>query len=192
MPLSPTDLFNEALAYVPMMHVPVGQNQHVLVIGAAAAAAVQVAIRYPTFAEILVTTDVDLSGLRDPRVHVIPRLADLPPSWKADLIVVAVPSVTLELLQMLRLHSNRNTVLVVAVPAADQARAIKQMMRPFWVVIAPYREHLPAPNYFMLASDAPLSRYRAIPPAARRLSEKYVPALFTFAKDEYSALYGAA
>ncbi len=191
-PLTPTDIFNEAISYIPMIHVPDQRNQHALVIGGSAAMAAQVATRYPSFAEILVSTDIPLGPNHDPRVHVMPSLVDLPPSWKADLIVVAVPVITPDFLQSLRLHSHPRTIVTIAASTPNNVRILKDTMRRLWPVVMPYREHLPEPAFFLLASDSPIRRHRAVPPSARRLTEKYVPSLFTFAKDEYNLLYGAA
>jgi hypothetical protein len=189
-PVTPMDRFNEALSLVPLVHVPVVRDQHMLVVGASAVPAAQAAMRYPTFIEIVINADLP-TPIRDPRVHVLPSLTTLLPSWKADLIVVAQTSVTPELLQSLRAHCKQRTVVVVAVPVPTQVRALKESMRRLWPIVQPYREHLPELTYFLMASDAPLDRHRPVPGHARHLTDKYLPALFTFAKDEYSALYGA-
>ncbi len=190
-PLTPVDIFNEALGYVPLVHVPVADGQKALMIGPSTIPAAQIALRYPSFSEVVITGEVPSSAPRDPRVHLVPRLADLPPSWKADLITIAIANITPEILTAARAHSNQRTVVVVAVPAASQARQLKDLVRRFWPVVAPYREHLPEPAYFFLASDVGISRSaRMIPAQSRRLTEKYVPALFTFAKDEYAMLFG--
>lgn len=192
-PLTPVDIFSEALGYVPLVHLPVADGQKALMIGPSAVPAAQIALRYPSFAEVVITGEIPGGAPRDARVHQVPRLADLPPSWKADLVTIAIANVSPEILTAARAHSHQRTVVVIAVPAATQARQLKDLVRRFWPVVAPFREHLPDPAYFLLASDVGIARSsRLIPPQARRLTEKYLPSLFTFAKDEYSLLYGGS
>ena len=192
--LSPQDIWNEALAVVPMVHTPVQPSmQHALIIGTAAMPAAILALRYPGFADVSTWADSLPQGLStDKRVNQLASLNDLPPGWMADFVAIAEPRLTDAMLQTVRAHTNATSVMVIAVPQPELTRPIMDVLRHTWRVVQPYREYTPAPAYFLLVGDKPFARKRPVPGFTKRVSNELIPALFTFAKDEYAALYGAA
>jgi hypothetical protein len=70
--------------------------------------------------------------------------------------------------------------------------ALHTHMRDLFGNASPWREHLPTPVYGVMSSigggSAP-KRLRKPPPAATRLTEKYLPCLFTFGKDELPLVF---
>lgn len=193
-PLTAQDIWNEALAVVPMVHTPVlATQQHALIIGNAAIPAAILALRYPAFADVATFTDSLPSGLAtDRRIRQLSTLNDLAPVWKADLVAIAESRLTDDMLQQVREHTGPASVIVVAVPQPTLTRPLMDVLRQSWRVVQPYREHTPDPAYFLLVGDQPFRRQRPIPGFTRRISDKYIPALFTFAKDEYATLFGGA
>lgn len=192
--LSPQDIWNEALAVVPMVHTPVQPSmQHALIIGTAAVPAAVLALRYPGFTDVATWTDALPQGLNtDKRVRQLSSLDDLAPTWMADFVAIAEPRLTDDMLQAVRQHTNAGSVIVIAVPQPELTRPIMDVLRQTWRVVQPYREHTPAPAYFLLVGDKPFARKRPVPGFTKRISNESIPTLFTFAKDEYAALYGAA
>lgn len=193
-PLTPQDIWNEALAVVPMVHTPVQPSmQHALIIGSAAMPAAILALRYPGFADVVTWADTLPTGLStDKRVRQLTSLDDLAPNWMADFVAIAEPRLTDAMLQTVRQHTNATSVIVVAIPQPELTRPIMDVLRQSWRVVQPYREHTPSPAYFLLVGDKPFKKIRPVPGFARRISEQYIPSLFTFARDEFSTLYGAA
>lgn len=190
-----SDAFTEALAMVPLVHLPVVAGQRVLVVGTDAIPAALVALRYPTTVEVIIV-DERPPQLQDRRVRCVPRMEQLLPSWKADLAVVAVPVITDSLAQAVYAHHVADTgVAVFALARAQQVRAAKEQLRKLWSSVQPYREQVPRSDgesvaWFLLAGDHGFKRHRPVPAWAKRLTDKYIPALFTLAKDEYALAYG--
>lgn len=70
--------------------------------------------------------------------------------------------------------------------------ALHTKMRELFGNAVPWREHLPTPIYGVMStvgSKAAPKRLRKPPPAATRLSEKYLPCLFVFGKDELPLVF---
>lgn len=195
------DAFIEALSIVPLIHLPVVPNQRVLLVGVDAAAAAPAVLRYPQTIEVVIVGAGDRPAvLGDKRVKYAPSIDALPKEWMADLIIVALPAITDAKVQLIRAHHRADSGAVVfAVARASQVRAAKDMIRRGWSTVQPYREMTPEVEdptarvaWFLLAGDHGFKRHRAVPPWAKRMSDKYVPALFTLAKDEYALAYGGA
>ena len=186
--------WDEAFAVVPLVHLPVVQGQRVLAIGPAAMSLATTALRYPTTAEVVT---VGIPGMQqlDPRVHAMSSLADLPAGWAADLVGVAVDNLTSSMIQDIRQrHLADVGVAVFAAPSPASVRPLKDALRSRWGTLQPFREWTgdATPSWFILAADHGLRRCRPVPGWTTRLSEKYLPALFTLSKDEYATAYGGA
>ncbi len=181
---------------VPMVHLPVTQGQRVLIVGKDAVPAAVVALRYPTTVEVVII-DPAPPVLQDKRVKTLARMELLAPAWKADLVAVAMPVVTDSLAQAVYNHHRADTgVAVFALARAQQVRASKEQLRKLWSSVQPYREQVVEAEggaaWFLLAGDHGFKRHRPVPAWSKRLTDKYIPALFTLAKDEYIQAYGGA
>ena len=186
--------WDDAFAVVPLVHLPVVQGQRVLAVGPAAMSLAVTSLRYPTTVEVAV---VGIPGMPtvDPRVRTIKELRDLPPGWMADLVGVATPVLSEDLLNQIHMRQNALTgVAVFAAPGPAAVRPLKDALRSRWSTLQPYREWTgeAVPSWFILAADHGFKRYRPVPSWPTRLSEKYLPALFTLSKDEYAAAYGGS
>lgn len=191
-PINAVDKFSEAISVIPIVHTPLSAAR-VLIIGQAALPAAWLAMRYPQFTDIIsIGADAPPSLLNTRRFRQVPSLDQVPGGWLADLIVIASPTVDSLALRQVHAHSSRNAVVAVACPSPAGARMMRDTLRSFWSVVAPYREHLPEPAYFLLASNAPLTKVRPVPAYTRRISDNYLPAMFTWGKDEYATLFGKA
>jgi len=187
------DVFGEALTIVPLIHVPVQPLQQVLAIGPGAATTVAYALRYPTFAEVVIVGEQPPHAQRqDKRIKVVARLEDLAPEWKADLVTVSLMGISEGVVQQLRKHMSPGAVASIAVDRASVLRSTKDLLKKHWPNVAPYREHCPEVSWFFMVSDRSWIKHRPVPAVAKRMTDRYLPALFTLAKDEYNALFGAA
>lgn len=191
---TPADVFGEAFGVVPVIHTP-ATAQRALAIGAPAASLLQVAARYP-FTELVYLGDDAPQAIRQPlrpdrRMRVISSTRELPADWRADVIAIAVPGLPDSVVAAARQLSGPETVVAIAVDRFGAGPIAKRLIERSWRTVIPYREWLPEPQLYLLASDQPLTRRRPVPGWTRRLSEGYLPALFRFPKDEYSALFGA-
>jgi hypothetical protein len=183
--------WDDAFAIVPLVHLPVVKGQRVLAIGPAAMSMAVAALRYPTNVEVV----IQAMPTTDPRVRKIDDLAALPAGWVADLVGVAAPELSESLLtQIHQRHNSTTGVAVFAVPGPRAVRPLKDALRSRWNTLQPYREWTgeAVPSWFILAADHGFKRHRPVPGWTSRLSDKYLPALFTLSKDEYAAAYGGA
>jgi hypothetical protein len=184
--------WDDAFSLVPFIHLPVVQGQRVLAVGPAAKSLAMTALRYPTTVEV-VTIGIPAMPTTDPRVRSLSSLLDLPIGWRADLVGVAEQVISDRMLESLhQLHNSDTGVLVAASPSPVAVRRLKDMLRAQWSTIQPYREWTgdAVPSWFFLAADHGFKRHRPVPSWTVRLSEKYLPALFTLSKDEYAVAYG--
>lgn len=191
-PVSQAEMFGEAFGVVPIVHTP-PNAQKALAIGNAASALLFVAGRYP-FTDLVYAGDDAPASIRQPtkadkRLRVLAKITDLPSDWKADVIAIAAPGLPDATVAEARKHADSGTVVVIAVDRYSAGGVAKRLLEKYWRVVVPYREFLPTPQLYFLASDTQLSRKRPVPGWTRRLSEGYMPALFRFPKDEHAALY---
>lgn len=189
--IAPADIFAEALSVVPLIHTDPSATK-ALAIGTAAASLLVAAGRYP-FTDLVFAGEEVPSALRSPskpdrRLRVVKDAREILPSWKADVIAVAVPGLPDSTIAAARAASGPSTVVVMAVDRMSVGGTAKRLLEKSWRVVIPYREYLPESQLYLLASDRPLSRLRPVPGWTRRLSEGYLPALFRFAKDDYASL----
>lgn len=184
--------WDEAFSVVPLIHLPAAAGQRMLVMGESAAPMVALALRYPTTREVVV---INCPAPQDNRVRAVKNINELPSNWMADLLAVAIPGITDPILQALKsVHASDTGVAVFAVDNPANLRPVRDLLRRRWSITQPYRDYVgaPAPAWFVLAADHGFKRQRPVPGNTVRLSEKYLPALFTLAKDEYAQAYGNA
>jgi hypothetical protein len=194
------DAFTEALAVVPMVHLPVVPGQRVLLLGPGAGSAADVILRYPDIATVAVIGDsVSAAAAKDRRVVMAPSLDQVPPSFGASLSIVAVPALNDALMAgVYARHLPGAGIAVFAIANPTQVKQLKDLVKRSWPFVQPYRENVPpsvnapaGPAWFLLAGDQGFKRARPMPGWTSRLTDKYLPALFTLAKDEYGAAFGA-
>jgi spermidine synthase len=180
------DIFTEALSVVPILHLPMAPGQRVLLIGDGAKAAVETVLRYPTTSSVIIVAPP--FPVNDKRVQFAQRIEQVAPDWKADLVLIAVPALADSLVAAVRAHHLAETgVVVFALARPNQAKLALDLLKKHWAIIQPYREHVPGqvdPAWFLMAGDHGFQRHRIMPTWTQRLSDKYLPSLFTFAKDE--------
>lgn len=179
---------------VPIVHLPVAPGQNVLLVGKGSGVAAEIALRYPTTASIL-TVDDPLAN-KDKRIQNLARIEQVPAGWKADLAIVVTPTLTDALVSSIRQrHEATNGAAVFAVAQPALVRRYRELLKQYWSVVQPYREYLPGqkdPQWFLMAGDHGFKRYRPVPGWTSRLTDKYLPVLFTFSKDEYALSFGNA
>lgn len=190
-PVPHLEKFAEAISVVPFLHVPADRPVKVLAVGPYALPVAKLALRYPNVAEIHLSSMETATFPNDRRAIRHETMADIPDDLKADIVALALPSDPIPRLLALKQHMAPEGVIVVALDTFDRGRKVKDAMSKLWTQVIPYREHAPEPVLFLLASDRRFGRFlRPIPKNLKRLSEAYIPTLFTFAKDEHFLLYG--
>jgi hypothetical protein len=184
------EIFAEAISVVPLVHAPVRQNQNALVIGSHALPAAGLAARYPSFVDIAVMSASTDRFNKNRRIRKVAAKSDLRPGWSADLVVIAEPIISEEHFDIARGVSGQDSVVVFAVNEFSEGTALRKKIAERWKYMMPYREHLPRPALFIMASDSPIKMQRKVPDGTSRMQKSYIPSLFILAKDEYQDLYG--
>jgi hypothetical protein len=176
-----TNRFSEVAALLPLLHVTPGKTT-VAVVGPVAGLMAAEALRWRDTERVYVLDPT--AQANDRRVVATKTLPNAscdamllspdqaPDSWAAAVRAGGIiQAMTLDPLKFAALHTH---------------------MRKLFGNASPWREHLPTPIYGVLSrigGTAPPKRERKPPPAATRLSEKYLPCLFTFGKDELSLVF---
>lgn len=183
------EVFAEALSVPPILHIPADRPLTVLTYGPYALPMAKLALRYPSTKKVIIVARDGAPVPQDRRVKLRDNLQDMPAGF--DLIASAVPGVPP--LAELRKLLKPDGALVVAVDQFGNGRKIKDLMTKLgFAQVLAYREHVPEPALFLMASNRRFGKpLRPFPAGLKRLTPRYLPSLFALAKDEYAALYGA-
>jgi len=188
-PTPPIEAWAEAFSVPPILHVSPTKPLRVLTQGQFSIPLAKFALRYPS------TTEVRIIGsdiiLKDRRVHSHLSLEELPKEFIADVIGVALPGDPSALLPVLKLRLAPDGIIILGVDRFARGRLVKDAMSRIWRQVLVYREHMPEPSLFLMASDRPFgSTLRPFPPNLKRLNPRYLKSLFELATDEARLLFG--
>ncbi len=172
--------FAEVAALLPLLHVRTGPTT-VAAVGPAATIMAAEALHWRDTIRVFVLSPVKVN---DRRIEVVTKLEPaccdvvlLSPDQDPTSWVVAVrPGGLIQAMTM----------------TGEKLPALKREMRRLAGNAVPWREHLPQPVYGVLStigSTHTPKRLRQPPPAAKRLTDKYLPCLFTFGRDELALAF---
>lgn len=191
-PVPSIEIFAEAVAVPPILHVDPIKPLNVIAFGPYALPLAKLALRYPQTEKVYLVAIDKAPPLQDRRVKVLDRVEELPSDLKANLIGVAVPGDPQSIMGSLRKFASGDCVGVVAVDRVDRGRALKDALGKTWSHVLPYRELCPEPALFLMVSDRKFGKpLRPFPAGLHRLTPRYLSNLFTLAKDEYRLLFGS-
>jgi hypothetical protein len=166
----------EALALLPMLHLPVKQGTKVLVLGPYAELMGAEVHRWPDVSDIIMLMPPKaVSGKK----YKVVASTEIP---NVDAILLSPEQCPGDWVK----HLLPSGVLQATTTVPEVWQRMSTLVRAAMGNAAPWREHLPTPLYGILAHAGiqKLRRFRAPPKTARRLNENYIPCLFTFGKDE--------
>lgn len=188
-PAPSIEAWAEAFSVPPILHASPAKPLRILTQGQFSLPLAKLALRYPNTAEVhIIGADITL---KDRRVHNHPKLEELPQEFVADVIGVAVPGDPSALLPALKRHMAPEGIIVVGVDRFPRGRVVKDAMSQTWRQVLVYREHMPEPSLFLMASDRPFgATVRPFPPNLKRLNPRYLRSLFELATDEARLLFG--
>lgn len=173
--------FVEACALLPMLHVPLSGPTTVLCLGTQAEKLAADCLRWRDVQTVHLLTPP--ASLRDRRIEIGAPAAGTcaavlsSPDEDADAFTGALKP---------------EGVYCASTNDAAKVQALLRRIRALFPrSVAPWREHLPAELFGVLACPRGVpKRMRTLPGGARRLSDKYLPCLFTFAADETPLIFG--
>lgn len=177
--------YAEAAALVPMLHARQGPTV-VRVAGPLSALLAAEALRWRDTTEVWV--DQPLPLIKDSRVQVVPS----PPNMFNHVgffdIVLLSPEMDPEPFAPLL---KKNGLIQASTYADGRVIALRNKIKKMTGGAVPYREYLPETLWFVIGTVGSMPRrVRRPPDGAKRVTERFLPALFSFGKDEIPFVFG--
>lgn len=168
--------YAEVSALVPMLHVKPGPTT-VRVVGSLAPLLAAEALRWRDTTEVW----ADAPLINDSRLKVG---KDMP---QFDVILLS-PDIDPEpFIPSLK----KNGVIQASTYTDSKIAALRDKLKKLTGFAIPYREYLPETLWLILGSmGTSPRRLRKPPDGARRITERFLPALFSFGKDELPSIFG--
>lgn len=173
--------FVEACALLPMLHVPASQENTVFCLGRDAEVLAIDCLRWRDVVAVHLLAPP--RTLRDKRVHI-----GLPKPGTCAAVLTSPDDAAENFLPALKTNGVfcTSTIMPEATPIM-----LRNARRMFPKGIVPWREYLPDPLFGLIACPTGAPRRARNPPiGAKRISEKYLPMLFTFGADETPLVFG--
>lgn len=173
--------FTEVAALLPLLHVSPGKTT-VAVVGPVAGHMAGEALKWRDTEKVYVLDPTALAN--DRRISAV---AEIPPA-SVDAMLLSPDQAPESWAKAVK----PGGIIQVMTMDPTKFNALHTKMRELFGNAVPWREHLPTPIYGVMSTvgskNAP-KRLRKPPPAATRLSEKYLPCLFVFGKDELPLVF---
>lgn len=171
--------FVEAAALLPLLHTPVG-NAAVACIGPTAEMLAAEALRWTDVNPVLMLSPPE--KIKDRRITMIAKLQPA----SCDVILLSPEQSP----DMWRYALKPNGIMQALTMDPEKIKALCQTMYNLFGNATPWREHTPDVLYGVISRNGASKpeRVRRVPGGAKRLSEAYIPCLFTFGKDELPSM----
>lgn len=170
----------ESQALLPMLHVPQMSGRQVATVGPYAEVMAAEVHRWPDVSDIfLLEKPKKVSGKKYQYVEELPEVDAILLSPEQD------PSLWFK-------HLKNGGIIQATTSRPDRWNALLRRVRELSGNAVPWREYLPEPLYGVIGHKGGTSarRVRRSPKAALRLTDSYLPCLFTFGKDELPLVLG--
>lgn len=171
--------YAEAAALVPMLHVRPGPTV-VRVAGPLSALLAAEALRWRDTTHVCTEIAVPI---KDSRIT-LGKDADM----QADAVLLSPDMDPEPYLPILK----KNGVIQASTYNEQRIISLRNKIKKMTGGAIPYRENLPETLWFIIGSVGTTPRRLRKPPdGARRITERFLPALFSFGKDELPLIFGA-
>ena len=171
--------YAEAAALVPLLHVAPGPTT-ILVSGPLAPLLTLEALRWRDTVKVL--TDVP-STIKDSRIEV----GTIPPLNSVDAVLLSPdldPTLFVPLLK-------KGGIIAASTYTDTKVGPLRTKIKALTGAAVPYREYLPENLWLVVgAVGTTPKRQRKPPDGARRVTERFLPAMFSFGKDEIALIFG--
>lgn len=170
--------YAEASALVPLLHVAPGVTT-VFAAGSLSPLLAAEALRWPDTRSVM--TDIQ-TPVNDARVTV--NKTPTPGTVDAVLLSPEIdPTPYVNLL-------NKNGIIVASTYVDAKVNGLRNKLRTLTGSAIPYREFVPETLWLVIGSRTKPQRVRRPPDGARRITERFLPLLFSFGKDEIPLVFG--
>jgi hypothetical protein len=171
--------YAEAAALVPLLHMRPGPTV-VRVAGPLSALIASEALRWRDTTEVWADQPLPI---KDSRIQTVQ-----PNHTTAFDAVLLSPDMNPEPFMALL---KRGGILQCATTVADKLAPLRVQVKALTGGAVPYREYTPEPIWFVIGSVGSMPRrVRRPPDGAKRVTERFLPALFSFGKDEIPFVFG--
>lgn len=170
--------YAEAAAMVPLLHVPPGPTV-ILVAGVLAPVMAADSLRWRDTVKVL--TDIPIT-INDSRISV--GKAD---PGSVDVVLLSPEMDPEPFVSLLK----KGGIIQASTYLDARVGTLRKKIKDLTGGSVPYREYLPENLWFVIgASGSTPKRQRKPPDGARRITERFLPALFSFGKDEIPLVFG--
>lgn len=172
--------YAEAAALVPMLHVRPGPTV-VIVAGPFSALLTAEALRWRDTTQVCTEIAVPI---KDSRISMMTKDT----ATQADVVLLSPDMDPEPYLPLLK----KNGVIQASTYSEQRITSLRNKIKKMTGAAVPYRDHLPETLWFIMGSMGTTPRRLRKPPdGARRITERFLPALFSFGKDELQFIFGA-
>ena len=176
--------YAEAAALVPLLHVRPGPTV-VRVAGPLSVLLAVEALRWRDTREVWVDQPVPV---KDSRIKPVPTKGTFNHTGMFDIVLLS-PEMDPEGYQPIL---KKGGVIQASTYDLKKIAGLREKIKRMTGAAVPYRETLPEPLWFVLGcSGSTPRRVRRPPDGAQRITERFLPALFSFGKDELPFIFGA-
>ena len=182
--------YAESAALVPLLHVRPGPTV-VRVAGPLSALLAAEALRWRDTTEVWADQPLPI---KDSRIKVIPPANDPNPKYGSFNIVGQIDVVLLSpdmdpdpFASLLK----KGGLIQASTYTDGRVIALRNKIKQMAGSAVPYREYLPETLWFVIGTIGSMPRrVRRPPDGAKRITERFLPALFSFGKDEIPLVFG--
>ena len=177
--------FAEAAALIPLLHVRPGPTV-VRVAGPLSLLLAAEALRWRDTTEVWADQPL---VIKDSRVKVTPQKEMFNHTNFFDVVLLSPDMDPEPIMPILK----RGGVIQASTHTEARVNGLRARIKDLTGSAVPYREYTPETIWFVIGSvgSAP-RRLRKPPDGARRVTERFLPAMFSFGKDEIAAVFGKA
>lgn len=174
--------YAEAAVLIPMLHVKPGKTS-VRVVGPMAPMMAAEALRWRDTAEVWLDQQ---PPIKDSRIQIVPT-GNYNHVGAFDTVLLSPDMDPEPFVPLLK----KGGILQASTFAEPRIGPLRAKMRVLTGSAVPYREFTPEPLWFVLGcSGGAPHRQRKPPDGARRITERFLPAMFSFGKDEIPFIFG--
>lgn len=175
--------FAEAAALVPLLHVRPGPTV-VRVAGPLSAVLAAEALRWRDTVEVWADQPLPI---KDSRVKMVPTKEFFNHSGFFDAVLLSPDMDPEPFLPTIK----KNGVLQASTHVENHVNSLRSKVRVLTGSAVPYRDYIPEPLWLVIGSvGSTPRRVRRPPDGARRVTERFLPAMFSFGKDEIALVFG--
>lgn len=175
--------YAEASALVPLLHVKAGPTV-VRVAGPLSVLLAAESLRWRDTTEVWTDTPLPI---KDSRIKVVPTKEMFNHTSFFDVVLLS-PEIDPEpWMPVLK----KNGIIQASTHADAKVGPLRSKVKTLTGSAVPYREYLPEPLWIVIGClGSTPRRVRSPPEGARRITERFLPALFSFGKDEIPLIFG--